>query len=122
MAENPNKPIIIVTHHAPSPYSIAEKYQGDLLNAAFASNLNNFIIANPQIRLWCHGHMHDPSDYILGETRMVCCPFGYNNENEARLPYDYGLRIPISDIKSKKSWRKLLSKQIVLGKILVYDE
>lgn len=122
VAENPNKPIVIVTHHAPSPYSIAEKYQGDLLNAAFASNLNNFIIANPQIRLWCHGHMHDPSDYILGETRVVCCPFGYNNENEARLPYDYGLRIPISDIKSKKSWRKLLSKQIVLGKILVYDE
>ena len=120
--ENKHKPIIIVTHHAPSPYSIDEKYEGSLLNAAFASNLNQFIVEHPQIRLWAHGHMHNPTDYILGETRVVCCPFGYNNENNFNLPYEYGLRIPIEDIKSKKSWRKILCNEIVSGKVLVYDE
>ena len=120
--ENKHKPIIVVTHHAPSPYSIDEKYEGSLLNAAFASNLNKFIVEHPQIRLWCHGHMHTPCDYILGETRVVCCPFGYNNENSFNLPYEYGLRVPIEEIKSKKSWRKIFCKEIAKGSILAYDE
>jgi hypothetical protein len=119
--EHKNKPIIVVTHHAPSPYSIDEKYAGDLLNASFASNLNKFIVEHPQIRLWSHGHMHSPSDYILGETRVVCCPFGYNNENNFNLPHEYGLRIPIADIKSTKSWRKILAKEIYKGKVQCYD-
>lgn len=120
--ENKHKPIIIVTHHAPSPHSIDKKYEGDLLNAAFASNLNQYIIQNPQIRVWAHGHVHNPCDYILGETRVVCCPFGYNNENNFNLPYEYGLRIPIEEIKSKKSWRKILKKDIKSGLVQVYDE
>ena len=120
--EYKHKPIIIMTHHAPSPYSIGERYKGSLLNAAFASNLNQYIVEHPQIRLWTHGHIHTPSDYILGETRIVCCPFGYGNENNFHLPYEYGLRIPITDIKSKKSWRTILCKEIGTGKIMVYDE
>ena len=114
--------VIIVTHHAPSPHSIDKKYEGDLLNAAFASNLNQYIIQNPQIRVWAHGHVHNPCDYILGETRVVCCPFGYNNENNFNLPYEYGLRIAIEEIKSKKSWRKILKKDIKSGLVQVYDE
>ena len=106
--ENKNKPIIIVTHFAPSTHSVAKKYKGDLLNGAFTSNLNQFIIENPNIRLWCFGHTHSKFDYILGETRMVCEPLGYNNENNAQLPFNYGLRIPVWQIKSKESWKTLL--------------
>lgn len=120
--ENKHRPIVIVTHHAPSPHSIDEKYKGSLLNAAFASNLNEYIIKHPEIRLWCHGHVHSPHDYILGETRIVCCPFGYNNENNFNLPYEYGLRIPIEDIKSKKLWKRILSNEIKRGFIKVYEE
>lgn len=120
--ENAHKPIIIVTHHAPSPYSIDKRYEGSLLNAAFASNLNKYIIEHPQIRLWAHGHVHNPCDYILGETRVVCCPFGYNNENNFNLPYEYGLRIAIKDIKSKKSWKTILEEDINKGYIKVYEE
>ena len=119
--ENKHRPIIIMTHHAPSPYSIDEKYKGDLLNAAFASNLNQYILEHPEIRLWVHGHVHTPVDYILGETRVVCCPFGYNNENNFNLPYEYGLRIPIEEIKSKKSWKKILETDIKSGKVKVYE-
>lgn len=119
--ENKHKPIIIMTHHAPSPYSIDGKYKGDLLNAAFASNLNQYILEHPEIRLWVHGHMHTPVDYILGETRVACCPFGYNNENNFNLPYEYGLRIPIEEIKSKKSWKKILETDIKSGKVKVYE-
>ena len=121
--EYKNKPIIIVTHHAPSPYCISPQYQGSMLNPAFASNLNQFILENPQIRLWCFGHVHSSFDFILGETRLVCEPFGYGNENnkEILLPSDYGKRISIKNIKDKKSWRKILSSQIEEGLIQCYD-
>jgi len=69
---------VVVTHHAPSALSIAECYKGDtLMNGAFHSDLTDFILDRPQIKLWTHGHMHNVSDYMVGETRVVCNPRGY---------------------------------------------
>jgi hypothetical protein len=123
VAEYKHKPIIIVTHHAPSPYSISPEYEGSMLNPAFVSNLNEYIIKHPEIRLWCHGHVHSTFDYILGSTRVVCCPFGYNNENEWQLPYNYGIRIAIDDIKNKKkSWKDICKEEIQWGLVKVYEK
>ena len=70
--------VVVITHHAPSPGSVHEKYAHDrLMNGNFYSNLDNFILANPQIQLWVHGHTHDPFDYGVGGTRIVCNPRGY---------------------------------------------
>ena len=119
--EYSHKPIIVVTHHAPTPYAISPEYEGSMLNPAFASNLNDYIIKHPQIRVWCHGHVHSTSDIILGKTRIVCCPFGYNNENEWQLPYGYGIRIAINDIKNKKkSWEEICKEEIQWGLVKVY--
>ena len=69
---------IVVGHHAPSSLSIAERFKHDtLMNGAFHSCLDEFIEARPQIQLWVHGHMHNNSDYWIGETRVVCNPRGY---------------------------------------------
>ena len=69
---------IVVVHHAPSSLSIAEQYKHDtLMNGAFRSELDEFIMDRPQIRLVCHGHMHNNSNYWIGETRVVCNPRGY---------------------------------------------
>ena len=116
-----NKPIIVVTHHAPTPYAISPEYTGSMLNPAFASNLNEFIISNPQIRLWCFGHVHNKCDMILGGTRLVCNPFGYNNENNADLPYNYGTRIRLADIKSDRLWTDICAEEIKFGLIKVYE-
>lgn len=116
-----NRPIIIVTHHAPTPYAISPEYAGSMLNPAFASNLNEFIISNPQIRLWCFGHVHNKCDMILGGTRLVCNPFGYNNENNADLPYNYGTRIRLADIKSDRLWTDICAEEIKFGLIKVYE-
>jgi Icc-related predicted phosphoesterase len=70
--------IVVVTHHAPSKNSIHEKYAHDtLMNGNFASDMNQFIADNSQIQLWIHGHMHDPFDYGIGDTRVICNPRGY---------------------------------------------
>jgi hypothetical protein len=67
---------VVVTHHAPSPRSIAPRFDGDRLNPAFASDLEELIRAH-QPALWIHGHVHDSFDYRIGATRVVCNPRGY---------------------------------------------
>lgn len=70
--------VVVITHHAPSPSSVHEKYSYDrLMNGNFYTDMDEFIESNPQIQLWIHGHMHDPFDYTVGSTRVVCNPRGY---------------------------------------------
>ncbi|MCT7307137.1 metallophosphoesterase [Ralstonia wenshanensis] len=65
---------VVVTHHAPSAHSVAPRYQDDPLTPAYASNMDATVqLAN----LWIHGHMHDSSDYTVGDCRVVCNPRGY---------------------------------------------
>jgi Icc-related predicted phosphoesterase len=69
---------IVVGHHAPSGQSVAEWFKGDtVMNGAFRSDLEEFIQDRPQIKVWFHGHMHNNSNYWVGETRVVCNPRGY---------------------------------------------
>ena len=73
-----DKPFVLVIHHAPSSASVAECYKGDLLmNGNFYTDLSEFVLDRPQIKLICHGHMHNTSDYEIGRTRVVCNPRGY---------------------------------------------
>lgn len=75
---NKDKPIVVITHHAPSFASVNEKYKHETaMNGGFASDLSDLILDHPQIKYWCHGHMHDPVDYMIGETRVISNPRGY---------------------------------------------
>jgi Icc-related predicted phosphoesterase len=67
---------IVLTHHAPTPSSVAQRFEGSLLSPAFASNLVPLILAH-QPDLWVHGHVHDSFNYMIGATRVVCNPRGY---------------------------------------------
>jgi len=71
-------PVVVVTHHSPSKLSIKPKYEKDvLMNGAYSSDLSEFILDHPEIRVWTHGHTHDPFDYMVGDTRIICNPRGY---------------------------------------------
>jgi len=70
---------VVVGHHAPSKLSTKPKYQGDtMVNGAYSSDLSDFILDRPQIKVWTHGHTHDTFDYMIGSTRIVCNPRGYD--------------------------------------------
>jgi Icc-related predicted phosphoesterase len=72
---------VVVSHHLPSWSSVAERYRGDKLSAAFASNLDE-IIEREQPALWVHGHTHESFDYRIGATRVICNPLGYSKREE----------------------------------------
>ena len=69
---------VVVGHHAPSKASIKPRYADDhIMNGGYSSDLSEFILDRPQIKLWTHGHTHDEFDYMIGTTRVVCNPRGY---------------------------------------------
>jgi DNA repair exonuclease SbcCD nuclease subunit len=63
--------VVFVGHHR---YKHNVHY---VMNGGYHSELSEFILDHPQITLWTHGHMHDPFDYNIGTTRVVCNPRGY---------------------------------------------
>lgn len=73
-------PTVVVTHHLPASNSIAKRYTKDPLNPAFASSLES-LIGEYQPTLWIHGHTHEPFDYVLSKTRVICNPRGYPGEH-----------------------------------------
>ena len=76
--EHRNKKCVVVGHHSPSFQSAHEMYKHEtLMNGGYHSDLSEFILDHPQIKLWTHGHTHHPFDYVVGETRIVCNPRGY---------------------------------------------
>lgn len=70
--------VVVVGHHTPSFQSMADYYKHDeLMNGAYHTNLEQFILDHPEIVLWTHGHVHDDFDYMVGDCRVVCNPRGY---------------------------------------------
>lgn len=70
---------LVVTHHLPSPRSIASRFEGDPMNCYFLCNVSSLIL-NRRPALWVHGHTHDSVDYDLYKTRIVANPYGYPHE------------------------------------------
>lgn len=69
---------VIVGHHAPSKLSTKPQYEKDVMvNGAYSSDLSEFILDRPQIKVWTHGHTHHSFDYMIGSTRIVANPRGY---------------------------------------------
>ena len=91
-AERDGTTAVVITHHAPTPRSIAPRFRRSALNPGFASNLER-VIGRYQPALWIHGHMHDSVDVTLGATRVLANPGGYNAAENRR--YDPALCVEV---------------------------
>lgn len=83
---------IVCGHHSPSKKSTKPRYEWDtLVNGAYSSDLSDFILSHPQIKLWTHGHTHHGFEYKIGETTILCNPRGYigyeDQANDFTLKY-----------------------------------
>ena len=64
------------------------------MNGGYSSNLEEFILDRPQIISWHHGHTHDPFNYMIGSTRILCNPrgyFGYEAVADQFKPWSYDI-------------------------------
>jgi predicted phosphodiesterase len=94
--EHTNDKVVVVSHHAPSPLSINEKYKDEgLINYGYMSDLTEFIMDHPQIKYWVHGHMHDPVDYMIDGTRVLSNPRGYSGYEEQAEIFDPGFKFTV---------------------------
>ena len=76
---NPTAKYVVVGHHSPSRSSTHPQYADQsMVNGAYSSDLDEFIMDHPQIKLWTHGHTHHEFDYMIGSCRVMCNPRGYD--------------------------------------------
>lgn len=87
LGKRQNEINVVITHHTPCMLSVPEQYKADVVTAAYASNLDDFV-RKYSPKYWIHGHMHNSSDYMLGNTRVICNPRGYPDERNLEFnPY-----------------------------------
>lgn len=70
---------VIITHFAPSLQSADPRYGRAPGTAGFCNALDHLL---PHARLWLHGHLHCPSDYVRHGCRVVANPLGYARKGE----------------------------------------
>lgn len=79
LEEYEDKNVWVLTHHGPSYQSVHEKYKLNSFNSSYVTDLDDFILSYPQIKVWSHGHTHESFDYKIGDCRVICNPRGYYN-------------------------------------------
>jgi predicted phosphodiesterase len=73
-------PTVIMTHHSPGN-PIRRGDDRGLLDHCYFADKEAFIGWFTDVKLWVHGHIHQPFDYVINETRVVCNPYGYWNRS-----------------------------------------
>lgn len=102
--------VVVVGHHAPCALSIDPMYVSQyLMNGAYYSDLSEFILDHPQIKLWTMGHTHHVHRYYIGDTLVACNPRGYARyesiANDFRLKYLDLNNLPNKDdVATDKEW------------------
>lgn len=77
-AVHSDKKKVIVTHFLPATQCISPQYQGpDLINYYFANDYGDWISDLKDTTL-LFGHTHDNVDVVIGDTRCIANPYGYN--------------------------------------------
>jgi Icc-related predicted phosphoesterase len=82
---------VVVTHHYPTDESIAPRWQGEPSNVFFSARIDKTLQKHPNsnIKLWIHGHTHDPMDFVSKYGfRVYCNPHGYPGEGSNRNFWD----------------------------------
>ena len=79
LAEAFNGPTVVVTHFAPSLLSADPRYGLNAGTAGFCNGLDDLL---GSARLWLHGHLHCPADYVKNGCRVVANPLGYARKGE----------------------------------------
>jgi Icc-related predicted phosphoesterase len=79
---------VLLTHMAPCFLSIPEHKRTNKINSAYYEDISEMLM-DSDIKVACHGHVHDPVDYVIGNTRIVSNPRGYNGKQTAGKTFEF---------------------------------
>ena len=85
---NPDKTLVVATHHAPSKLGVAPSQRTSKINAAYFTDLTAFIEDRPNIGVWIHGHTHVQTEYAIGRCRVLSNARGYTGREPAAARFD----------------------------------
>lgn len=92
----PEQKVVVVSHHAPSERSTLMGYIDPQDHFYFSDLERNICYEGPEIDFWFHGHMHNRSDYMIDNCRVLCNPRGYAPaHHEQQTNFDPYFRIEI---------------------------
>lgn len=75
--KNPDKDIIVMTHHCLSPKCIDASYNDDMTNASYVSDKEKWILSHPNIKCIVSGHIHSRKSFKIGNCLYAMNPLGY---------------------------------------------
>lgn len=78
---------VVVTHHGIHRQAVRPGMRGDLLSAAYASAMDEYV-AGCGADIWIYGHTHISDDRMIGSTRVVSNGKGYGPLGAARHTHD----------------------------------
>lgn len=85
---NRDKTIVVMTHHSPSRLGSPPGIPHNVLDGAYYSNLEEFILDHPNIRFWTHGHTHFRSIYQIGQCQVITNARGYYQHDHMWKTFD----------------------------------
>ncbi len=74
---DPDRPMAVITHHAPSRLGLNPRYSGGPLDAAYASSLDGDVALLHNVPVWVHGHTHIARTYHIGNTTVRSNALGF---------------------------------------------
>lgn len=83
VVEAAGKPLVVITHHAPSLKGLNPLHKGNGLDDAYASDLDREIERLGAIRTWVHGHTHIRRAYRVGDTQVVTNCRGFDGKDHS---------------------------------------
>lgn len=83
---------VVITHHGPSIKSLPDGYSDNVINAAYVSKLDHFL-KDHHPAMWIHGHLHNSSDYTIGDCRVICNPRGYPGERNPEFTENFQVEV-----------------------------
>lgn len=76
---DPNKTLVCVSHHLPCENVVSHENINDDTNIFYVGSYDLFNYIGSKNIIWIHGHSHEPIDKMLGETRVIRNPYGYDS-------------------------------------------
>ena len=80
-AEDENKQLIIITHHAPYIHNVQHPIyeHNNTMSSAFLVDMS-FLFSSPSIHTWVFGHTHYSSNQKIGNVQLISNQRGYIDE------------------------------------------